>query len=365
MAREAITNRRRPGWKELTATGLYRTGMLRMAQKLSRSYELRMSPKQLLPRLRYVSGSKFAILCYHRIGSGGVPLYSALPPEIFEAQVRFLREHYRIVSLDELFVGIQNPVSLEQAVTITFDDGYRDLYTQAFPILQKYKIRATIYLTVGSIETAQAAWYDRIFVALKSLPSNQLEIVLERPRIFQFDSLEARIRAGIEIVAYLRTLPDKRRRDWCISLERQIPVPEQELADRMLTWAQVNAMQQEGIAFGSHTMTHPVFSRVPPAEMERELLESKQILEARIGVPIKDFAYPFGKPSDCGPGAPELLARCGYRTAATTTEGVNVAGVNPYSLRRTQIGEERSLAMFVFKLNQLFLCDSHNGLNDA
>lgn len=356
MGNDKITILHRPGWKELTANGLYRTGMLRVFQLLSRSYELRTCTKHLLSRWRKVSGPKFAILCYHRIGSGGVPLYSGLPPEVFEAQIRFLRKHYRIVSLDELYANMQNPTSVEQTVTITFDDGYRDLYTHAFPILQKYRIPATIYLTVGSIETGQAAWYDRVFVALKSFPSSRLEVILDGPRVLQLDSLEARVKAGVEIVAYLRTLPDQRRREWCKTLEKQIPVPEEELANCMLTWDQVQAMHQNGIAFGSHTMTHPVFSRVPPAEIERELRESKLLLENRIGGPVGDFAYPFGKPSDYGLGAKELLARCGYRTGVTTTEGMNVAGINPYTLRRTQIGEERSLAMFVFKLNQLFLC---------
>jgi len=329
---------------------------LPVIQKLSRSFALRISPKQFLPRWQYASGPKCSVLCYHRIGSGGVPLYSALPPEIFEAQVRFLQEHYRIVSLDELFASIQNPVSLEQAVTITFDDGYRDLYTQAFPILQKYKIRATIYLTVGSIETGKAAWYDRIFVALKSFSGDQLNIILGRPRLFHLGSLEARIKAGVEIVGYLRTLPDQRRREWCASFETQIPISAEELSNCMLRWDQVKAMHQAGISFGSHTMTHPVFSRVPPPEMEQELLQSKQIIESKIGSPVKDFAYPFGQPSDCGSEDGELLVRCGYRTAVTTTNGVNVPGVNPYYLRRTQIGEERSLAIFVIKLNQLFFC---------
>jgi peptidoglycan/xylan/chitin deacetylase (PgdA/CDA1 family) len=355
MAREAITNRHRPGWKELVATGLYQAGVPRLLQLVSRSYELRSAPKHSLPHWQKVPGPKFAILCYHRIGSGGVPLYSGLPPAIFEAQIRFLRKHYRIVSIDELYAGLRNPASFEQSVTITFDDGYRDLYTQAFPILQKYKIPATIYLTVDAIESGYAAWYDRIFVALQSFPGNQLDVMLERPRAFQLDSFAARINAGVEIIGYLRTVSNERRLQWCASFEEAVPVSSDELANCMLTWEQVKTMHQGGISFGSHTMTHPVFSRVPLPEMERELRNSKELIESKIGSPVRDFAYPFGRPADCDAGGGSLLAQCGYQTAVTTNEGVNTPSTYPYGLRRTQIGEERSLAMFVLMLNQLFL----------
>lgn len=354
MAPEKTIKSHRSEWKKLTATGLYRTGILNLIQRLSRSYELRAAPGQLIPHLHKSSGAKFAILCYHRIGTGGVPLYSELPPEIFEAQVRFLKERYRVVSLDEMYREMQNPVSREQMVAITFDDGYRDLYNYAFPILQRYGIPATIYLIINSMETGEAPWYDKIFVALDSLTKNRLEVVLERPRVFELYSREARITAGSEIVGYLRTLPDQLRREWCLAFNEQIPVSAEKLTNCMLTWEQVRAMFQAGVSFGSHTMSHPVFSRLPPAEMEAELQVSKRILEERINAPVHDFAYPFGKPEECGLEAGELLARCGYRSAVTTTEGVNSPNANPYRLRRTQIGEERSLAMFMLKLNQLF-----------
>lgn len=360
MAPKRSTTSTMSGWKDLVAAGLYRTGMLRAIQGFSRYYELRTSPGRALPRLHKVSGPKFAILCYHRVGSGGVPLYSELAPEVFEAQMRFLRRHYRIVSLDQLYREIQNPITRDQAVAITFDDGYGDLYTHAFPILRKYQIPATIYLIVSSIETGEAAWYDRIFVALQSFSGDQLEVVFEKPRSLKLDSFEARIQAGVEIVGYLRTLPDARRREWCALLEERIPVPAGKLSNCMLTWEQIKTMHQAGIAFGSHTMTHPVFSRVPPPEMVKELSESKEIIEAKIGSAVSDFAYPFGMPRDCGHDGAKLLAHCGYRTAVTTSEDVNTTGADPYFLRRTQIGEQCSLAMFALRLRQRFFQDNYS-----
>ncbi len=342
--------------EELIARGLYHTGLMRVVQKVSNLYELRPDSAPIPLRWRRATRPKFAILCYHRIGTRGIPFFSALPPAAFEAQIRYLREHYRIVSFSQLVRELQNPQTDQQTVAITFDDGYRDLWTHAFPILQKYEAPATIFLIVGSIETGEAPWYDRVFLALKNAPVETLDLFLDHPRRFLLSSPAARFQAAWEIMCYLRTLSDRRRRQVSAALEAQVKPPESELKDRMLSWGQVQTMHRAGISFGSHTMTHPVVSQLAPAEIERELAESKRVLEERLCNSVGDFAYPFGKPADCGPDAEEVLLRCGYRSAVTTISGINTFGTNPYRLRRLQIPDDSSLAAFAFRLNQLFLC---------
>jgi peptidoglycan/xylan/chitin deacetylase (PgdA/CDA1 family) len=349
------------GLREIVAAGLYHSGALRLLRRLSRDYEVRTAPRQRFPHLGRVSGAKFVILCYHRVGFGGFPFISSVTPQAFEAQMRFLREHYRILSLEELCYELESPTSSGQALAVTFDDGYRDLYTNARAILKKYEVPATVFLTVKSIETGQVAWYDKIFLATHVFPGNVLELDLDVRRRFDLSSPAARLRAAIEIVTCLRRLPDDRRRECCNALEMQVTLPAEELAEHMLTWEQIGEMQQDGIAFGSHTVTHPVVSRLPAAIAEEELSESKRILEDRLGRPVKDFAYPFGQPADCGLAAETILRRCGYRSAATTSWGVNAPGGNLYQLRRVQIGEDRSLAMFAFQLNRIFLQMQANG----
>jgi len=285
---------------------------------------------------------------------GGIPLFSDFPPELFEAEIRFLRKNYKVVSLDGLCEEMEKPTRNEHAVAVTFDDGYRDLYTYALATLQKYQIPATIFLPVVSIETGQVPWYDRIFLTLKVFPRDVLEIVLERPRRFRLATRLARLNAATDIIQYLRTLPDALRKVHCENLEKQVALPSEELKDRMLTWDQIRAMRSAGITFGSHTMTHPVVSRLTGEQLESELCESKRLLEQRIAGPAPHFAFPFGKPADCGKAAVPVLARSGYRSAATTIEGINAPGDSLYELRRIQVGSEQSVSMFAFKLNRLF-----------
>jgi len=273
--------------------------------------------------------------------------------------MHFLRQRYRIVSLDTLAQELSNPGPAKQSVAVTFDDGYRDVYTHAFPVLKKYQIPATIYLTADAIDNNTVAWYDRVFLALSIAPGNKLDLVLGRPRRFLLPTPAARLQAAEEIISYLRILPNEERKQFCIDMERLVPIPVEGLANRMLTWEQIHKMQRGGVSFGSHTLTHPAISRLEPAALEEELRDSKSRLEERLGAPVKDFAYPFGKPADYGHTS-SALARYGYRTASTTNWGVNIPGTNPYELRRVSIGEERQLSVFGMRLARLFLSTQDN-----
>jgi peptidoglycan/xylan/chitin deacetylase (PgdA/CDA1 family)/CelD/BcsL family acetyltransferase involved in cellulose biosynthesis len=341
-------------WKEKVASGLHRTGLIRVAQSVSRRFEVQPGNSSLPIHWQRSSKPKFVILCYHRVGSGGVPLYSGLEPEVFERQMDFLSKRYRLVSLETLAQELSHAGPAEQSVAVTFDDGYRDVYTYAFTVLQKYRIPATIYLTVDVIESNSVAWYDRIFLALGIAPGEKLDLMLDRPRRFQLTSAAARLRAGEEIISYLRSVSNERCKKFCAELEELIPLPMEETANRMLTWEQIQTMQRGGVSFGSHTLTHPAISRLEPAALDQELRESKVRLEERLGVPIQDFAYPFGKPADYE-NTPDAVARCGYRTASTTNWGINTPGANLHQLRRVSIGEERRLSTFALQLAQLFL----------
>lgn len=343
--------------REIIAAGLHRTGGLRLLERVARAYEFRLDAGSRLPHWSRSAAGKYAILCYHRVGTGGIPYYSELDAKEFEKQMRFLRRRYRLLSLEQLVREIADPQSKGQGVAVTFDDGYRGLYTEALPILVKYQIPATVYLIGAAMETGEPAWYDKIFLAMQVSPKDCFEIQLETTRRLSLASRQERIAAAVDIVTYLRRVPDAERRARSIEIEHQVALPADALAERMLNWTQVREMQKAGISFGAHTMTHPVLSRLELAEAERELRESKRLIEDRLQTPAPDFAYPFGHAWDCSADVERLAARVGFRSAVTTTWGVNRTGANPFALRRPQIGQDGSLSLFAFQMNQLFLRD--------
>jgi peptidoglycan/xylan/chitin deacetylase (PgdA/CDA1 family) len=342
-------------WRELVIKGMHYSGALQLARQLSKSCEIPPDSALPFPRFARINTPKFVILCYHGIGESGNPLCVAPTRELFEAQMRFLRENYRVASLEEAYSELRSGAKSEPGVVITFDDGYRSAYTVAFPILQQYRLPATIYLTVDSVDTGQVAWYDRVFLAMAVAPSGELQLDLQGPWRFQLNSPEDRLRAALEVVALLRTLPNSRRCECCALLENKIGLPQNALSSRVLTWEEIHTMHSAGISFGSHTLSHPVVSQLAPVELEQELRASKCLLEKKLGIPILDFAFPFGKASDCSPAALETLSRCGYRSAVTTVPGVNTPQANLFELRRMQVGVDGSLARFAFDLARAFL----------
>src|SRR2546423_4747294 len=243
-------------------------------------------------RIRRNLGPRFVILCYHRIGVGGVRFYSQLPVAQFEQQMRYLRSNCRVVSLNQLVQELNHGIASAPAVAVTFDDGYLGTYTEAFPILRKYAIPATVYLTAGCIETGEVAWYDRVFLALQVMTKKSYEVRIPHYRRFELHSYEARLGAATELIGYLRTLPNDRRMQECTDLEKQVTMPQPELANRMMNWNQIREMQKTGISFEAHTMTHPVLSRLDPQSLTYELSESKRIIEERLQSEVKHFAYP-------------------------------------------------------------------------
>jgi hypothetical protein len=285
----------------------------------------------------------------------GIPYYCTLEQSQFEMQMRYLRKNFRIISLGRLCEELQNPSGKSQAVAITFDDGYSDLYTYALPILRKFEIPATVYLTANCIRTGEVAWYDRIFLALQVVPGAVLRLPMAGSGEFPLGSARQRIETATKIVSILRRTAGPQKERICASLEEQIVLPAGKLSGRMLSWTQIHEMRSAGIAFGSHTLSHPALSQLTPAEVETELRESKQILEDKLGEPVLDLAYPFGRPEDYGNIAPAVAAQCGYRSAVTTTWGLNTPGADMHTLRRVQFGEHSSEATFGFYLHLEFL----------
>src|SRR5271168_216599 len=224
----------------------HRAGGVYLLRQMARSFELLETPDSRLPRLGRVSSAKSAVLCYHRVGTDGVPYYSRLAPEVFEQQVRFLRRNYTILPLREICKGIHRGDTTGQAVALTFDDGYREVLSAALPILQKYQVPATVFLTVNAIETGECSWYDRIFAALRIYAKDEFHIGWLGPDALDLRLPGSRMKAAESIVGWMRTLPNRTRIEMCQTFERFAPPPNEPLQDRMLSWDEVRSLRKVG-----------------------------------------------------------------------------------------------------------------------
>ncbi len=341
-------------WKTALTLSLYKTGALRALHTIANYCEIANDADGRL-RLQRVRNGRYLILAYHRIGTEGAPLYSALPQVAFAEQMRFLRQHYRILSVKQMLEELQDENAQGQAVVITFDDGYAGTFTDAFPILQAYKIPATVYLTAEAVETGELSWYDKIFLQFQRADTN-LTLDLGAPRTFTLDTYGARLRAAETVITYLRTLADDERQRWCARFEKLVPLNVDTARGAMLTWDDARTMSDAGISFGAHTMTHPVVSRLLPDRLQEEIAGSRNLIEERLNRTVDEFAFPFGKSRDCGTAAAEVLKQLGFVAAVTTIVGMNRPGDNLYRLRRVVVDNDTSIARYALNLHRLFLC---------
>jgi peptidoglycan/xylan/chitin deacetylase (PgdA/CDA1 family) len=269
--------------------------------------------------------------------------------ELFEAEMRYIGRRYNVVSLPRLIQHLENR-ERENVVAITFDDGYEDNYRNAFPILQRYRLPATVFLTTGTIDSDEPLWFDKLARSLKTTERTCIDVEIDIPRRFWLRTEAERLEANAQIFGLLRLLDDARRTEQFGHILGYLAAKDGDRRGKMLSWDQVRAMHRQGIHFGGHTVTHPFLSKLPRDRAFWEVSECKRRIEEELQVDIDCFAYPNGREEDFSKWNAELLRSAGYRAAVTTMWGINWPTTDPMELRRGGPWEETA-ALFAYKLD--------------
>jgi hypothetical protein len=237
---------------------------------------------------------------------------------------------------------------------VTFDDGHLDNYTNAFPILQRLGIPATIFLSTDYIGTRDAFWFDRVMTLLHFAPAGRLRV-----RSASLDALltdvASRRRAGGELVRTLKRTPDPQRRVLLNELEYLLAasVPAS-LAQRQfaMDWTQVREMAAAGVEFGSHATSHQVLTMLSDEALAQELQESRRLIQAQTGQAVEVIAYPVGSAEAYDERVVTRAKACGYTLGISYRPGINSMR-NPDRFAMTRLRVERYLSPSKF---QSLLC---------
>lgn len=341
-------------WIRQAAAKCYvHSGAPSLVRPLRDQYQLLMEPNGLLPKASWRKRAQGSarIFYYHRVNDENDPFFDAIPTGLFEVHMRYLARHYKVVSLAELQRHLDSGESNEMVVGVTFDDGYRDNYECAFPVLQRYRIPATIFLTTGAIDSGEPLWFEQLAEAIKKTPHEYIDLEIDIPRRFWMRNPAERLESNRKIFALLRAFNDTERRTWVAELLGKLGAAgEWERKGKMLTWDQVRLMKTQGIDFGGHTVTHPFLSKLAPRQAEWEISECKRRIEAETQKPVSFFAYPNGREEDFAASNKDILRNAGYRGAVTTIWGMNYRTTDCMELKRGGPWEN-SPEMFALKLD--------------
>jgi peptidoglycan/xylan/chitin deacetylase (PgdA/CDA1 family) len=289
------------------------------------------------------SKPQLLVLNYHRIGNPEETLHDSgvfsATAESFEEQVRFLKLHLKIIGLEEAIEIAEKRTALRDTrVLLTFDDGYRDNYDLAFPILRSHGVQGVFFLPTAFIGTDSIPWWDEIANLIQRATTGTIRLPGLPERTFDLSDSNCRPAIDAALALY-KGLPASAGEGFLDDLAEQCRMDRCSGKERLFaTWEEIGEMVRGGMAIGSHTHNHKVLSRTSEEDQTHELSLSKQILEERLGVPITALAYPVGLQDSFSLTTREVARQTQYRIAFSFHGGFNRGDcMEPLNIRRQGI----------------------------
>jgi glycosyltransferase involved in cell wall biosynthesis/peptidoglycan/xylan/chitin deacetylase (PgdA/CDA1 family) len=275
---------------------------------------------------------------FHRVLPQNEDCYDAAmatSKEAFADILDWLTENFRIVPLEELVSRRGKPFDKKKAAcAITFDDGWRDNFVHAFPVLRERKLPATIFLPLQFIGTKRRFWQERLSLCIQGLQPIEYrkELITKVARRFPWFPPAPEILApdgGLK--RFLMTRPSEEAEEFVQHLVESAGLSGM-FSDRVfLNWDEVLAMRDSGISFGSHTLNHLLLTNMQPARAIVEIRESRRELQERLSVEVSGFSYPWGAASSL---TRDAIRETGYSYAVSTRPGLVKDRSDPWLLPR-------------------------------
>src|SRR5437773_7886298 len=322
--------------------------------------------QQVARRLWRRFESKALILVYHRVVElpSPDPYLLGVTSQHSSEHLQTLRKYGQPMQLQQL-VGVLRDGSLpRQAIIVTFDDGYADNLYHARPLLERYDIPATVFVTAGYIEQEREFWWDeleRLLLQPGTLPEklhvnvdgssyewNLGEVARYRQEEYEHhrhwnygkdDKPTLRHHIFLSLYRLLRFLPEGKRQKVLKELEVWAGTkPTVRRTHRALLRDEViHLVDGKLIEVGCHTMTHPILSSLPQLDQWNEIQGSKKHLEKLLERPVSSFAYPHGSRSDYTPETVAIVREAGFTCACSNSADIICRSSDPFELPRMQV----------------------------
>ncbi|HWE44860.1 MAG TPA: polysaccharide deacetylase family protein [Caulobacteraceae bacterium] len=252
------------------------------------------------------------VLLYHRVSDTPDAAYPPLSPRTFRRHAEILKARYDVVPLSEMVERVKTGRSVKGCCAITFDDGYRDFFEHAWPVIEALALPVTHFLVADCVRTGKPVWHLRVLrLAQQTAPSDP---TAESRRLFE----------------QLTPLSADDRYAWLDEAE----AGGDEGAPAMLNADDLKRVSPKLVEWGSHTLSHPDLTVLGEAEARRELETSRTTIEAMSGRRVRYLSYPNG---GYNPATTALAAACGYTAAFAVDQRELRAGENAFALPRIDV----------------------------
>jgi peptidoglycan/xylan/chitin deacetylase (PgdA/CDA1 family) len=310
---------------------------------------------------RTIPWSGILVLNYHRVGNGNQSpfdrgLWSA-DAAAFTDQIRFCKSQFDLITPDDI------PRVLAQAsgryALITFDDGYKDNYEVAFPILKAEGVPATFFVTTGFVDEPRLPWWDEIAWMVRTSRQVQVELPGWVPAPISFDEpdREAAVRTLLRAYKAMPADSTELYLDAIAEATRSGRCAKDAGTGLWMNWRMLREMRAAGMTVAGHTMTHPVLARISIKRQREEILGCGARLAEEMGEPMRYFSYPIGKPGSFDSVTQDCLREAGVRYAFSYYGGFRRFGEwNSYDVRRVPVETHLTAEWFqsIVTVPQLF-----------
>jgi peptidoglycan/xylan/chitin deacetylase (PgdA/CDA1 family) len=218
------------------------------------------------------------VVAFHRVQPDDGRDSLTMPVEEFQNYCKYFKDHFDVVGLPDIVRRIRGGRSLSRALAVTFDDGYRDNFEFAAPVLDRLGLPATFFVVTDWIGTKTVAWWDR---------------------------------------------------------EQRKPQP-------WMTWNHVRALHAHGFDIGAHTRTHVDLGAVPEQQARDEVMGSRFRLEEELATSVQSFAYPYGRRENISRGVRRVVREAGFTCCCSSYGGMNRHGTDPFQLMRIPVAPENA-----------------------
>lgn len=308
-------------------------------------------------RRKFQGQPNWTIITYHNIVGPNEKRRADTQPGMcvmassFDSQMKYVSRNFKVVSVETLVAAIAGGVEIPpNSIAVTFDDGWRDNYTEAFPILKKYRIPAMIFLATDLIKSGKIPPFLEISMLLGKDDIWPVKAVRILRQIIDKHNLTATIprlndeqlrlmaRNPYHYMVTLMMLDYKHMHEIIDAMLAELRIDKAQWSDIrwMMNAEEIREMAASGIEFGSHGESHDLMVLIGLEQVTRELRQSKEYIEELLGKKINILAYPNGDYNDA---IIKEVQSAGYLGAMAMYNAETADNIDRFTLRRTGFSE--------------------------